>query len=247
MKNGEMRAWLRRSGPEDAAAFCEVKRHLPLPDLGPDVDGEAVRGGFLLGTSEAQYREFITRDLTWTLEAKDGVNGVRVEGFAIVLCWETLRESQVWHKRHEARLEMPDSPEAGVFAHGIFHDGKLEDVQDGFRIAYYEQLAVLPQTRAFAGYLALRALEDALETHDVVLATTVREPAFNPAAHAFMRSVGFFCVGEIEEHYDGVGRVLSEIHLLERARFLECRRSRLFTTGIERARREGFVFAPELA
>ena len=221
------RAWLRRARLEDAVSFLQVKSQLPMPEIADDGVREAVLDGFLLGTSEAQYRTFIERDLVWVLETRDAESCVQIEGFAILMRWETLQASEIWEKRHAAKLELPDA----------FH--RLEA---GVRPAYYEQLAVLPLARTFGAYLALRALENALETHDVVLTTTVREPLFNPAAHAFMRGVGFTSIGQIEEHYEGMGRLLSEIHLLERDVFLERRCSKLFTVGLERARREGFEF-----
>ncbi len=201
---------LRRAVREDAAAFLSVKTALPMPK-----NLEATGGGFLLGTSLTQYQAFIERDLAWLLESHG-----RTVGFAVVLVWETLRHSEIWGKRHEVQLE----------------PGGVSPPE---RVAYFEQLAVLPEARAGAWYLAYHATCAALAAHDGLLTTTVRQPVTNTAVLPYLRAAGFLRLGSIEETYPEVGQIVSDVHYLPKELFLERSKTALFGAGLARARRQG--------
>ena len=185
---------LRRARAEDAPTLLNIKNALQLSP-----DGQPGRGGFLLGTSLEQYRHFIAHD--WVLIA-EGVQGV--VGFAVVLGHETLRRSEVWRKREAVRLKVP----ATVF---------------GERSAYFEQLAFLPrpEARTYAKYVSFLSAKRALEEHDGVLTTVVRRPFHNRAVLPFLSVTGFRLVGEIDEAYPEVGRIVSDVFYLSRKDFLE--------------------------
>jgi ribosomal protein S18 acetylase RimI-like enzyme len=202
---------LRRAHPDDALAFVRVKTALPMPQR-----LQTTQGGFLLGTSLEQYRAFIERDLVWVLE-----DAGHIVGFAIVLGWDSLRHSELWLKRDEVKLE---TATAIVFPE---------------RPAYFEQLAVLPEARGSAWYLAYRATCEALRDHDGMLTTTVRQPVTNTAALPYLRVAGFQRVGEILETYPEVGQIVSDVHYLPKQVFLERTRNALFVKGLTRAERQG--------
>lgn len=144
-------------------------------------------------------------------------------GFAVVQPWRSLHGSPVWNRLSRVRHARP---------------GALEELQRGSGPAHYQQLAVLPQGRPRGAYLALHALEDALSTHERILATTVTAPAADLAAIRLMREVGFTALGELDEWHDGVGPVTSQLHLLRREDYLARRRSPRFAALMSHARRE---------
>jgi hypothetical protein len=185
---------LRTSISEDAPKFVEMKQQVKMPE------GEATTtGGFLLGTTEDQYRYYIENDIVSVLE-DDG----KIVGFSIVLTYETLKKSDLWKKKDQ--MQFPFLPE------NFFEDN---------RIAYYEQLAVLPDPkyRTYAKELALKSLIRGLKDHDFFFLTVVKKPIVNKAPLPFMNAVGFVEVGEIEEHYEGVGDITSSIYFLQKSDF----------------------------
>jgi hypothetical protein len=183
---------LRRARPTDAEAFIEVKRSLPMPSG----LSETAEGGFLLGTNLQTYRFFIENAFVNVLDA-----GGRIAGFAIILPDRLLRSSQIWQQKDMIRWQN-------------FDPGRFEERP----ICYFEQLAVLPASRyRFWGIsLAYLTLSAAFATHDAMFATVVKEPVFNRAALPLIEDVGGQYVGEADEVYPEVGRLLSRVYLIER-------------------------------
>ena len=185
---------LRRARAEDAPALLTVKQALKLsPNRQPQ------RGGFLLGTTVEQYRHFIAHD--WVLVAE---NAAGIVGFAVVLAQATLAQSEVWKKREAVRLTAPP-------------------LSFGARLAYFEQLAFLPspEGRTYAKYVSFLSAKRALEQHDGLLATVVQKPFHNRAVLPFLEVTGFKHVGEIDEDYPEVERIVSDVFYLDKADFLE--------------------------
>ncbi len=183
----------------DLEAVLEVKRALAMPTR----PGETATGGFILGAEREAYRQLITGGCVELLELEG-----RVVGYAVTLPDPILRASDIWRRR-----------ESIAWAPG-FDPQPLEPEP----IAYFDQLAVLPgiHVRAYGAVLGLRALARLFSAgHRHVLTTTLRAPVRNAAAHAYLRRVGACLVGQIEERYEGVGEVVSDIYHLERARFSE--------------------------
>ncbi len=186
---------LRRARPDDAACFARIKQALPMPEV-----AEAASGGFLLGTTEATYRQYIgAGHCLVALDAEDGI-----AGFGILFPDAVLRASDLWEKRDAARWSV--APES--FEHR--------------RLAYFEQLAFLPGHRRAAIGLAYRLAHDAFMQGgaEAILTTTVLEPVTNGAALPFIAAAGGMHAGSIEEEYAGAGRILSDIHLIHRRDFL---------------------------
>lgn len=179
---------LRRAQWGDVAGLMRVKAALPLEGGG--------RGGFLLGSSEAGYRALIGGAHVLVLE-----RGNEVQGFATSLPDAALQASDFWSRRAAIRFTGLDPASLA-----------------SRRLGYFDQLAVLPDPRLarwapVLGFAALTWLiQDGCEH---VFATTVTRPVVNPAALTLLRAVGATRVGEIEEVYDGVGRVISTVHHLE--------------------------------
>jgi hypothetical protein len=181
-------ARIRRASQADAEAILKVKQALALP---PDAR-EAPGGGFLLGSSLEGYRALIDAADVWVLNGTDGA----IAGFAVLLPEPVLRASELWTRREAIRWEVP----AGwaVPEH---------------RVCYFDQLAILPAARMRAAELALTALRAAVRTgHQHLFATTVAHPVRNTASLALLRALGARRVGSVDEEYEGVGRIVSDLY-----------------------------------
>jgi hypothetical protein len=179
---------IRRAAQADAEAILAVKRALALP---PDA-AEAPRGGFLLGASLESYRALIDVADVWVLTGTDGA----VAGFAVLLPEPVLRASELWARRVAIQWDTPGGwtpPE--------------------HRVCYFDQLAILPVARMRAPELALTALRQAVRTgHQHLFATVVTHPVQNTASLALLRALGARRVGSVDEVYDGIGHVVSDLY-----------------------------------
>lgn len=181
-------ARIRRASQADAEAILRVKQALALP---PDA-GEAPGGGFLLGSSLEGYRALIDAADVWVLNGTDGA----IAGFAVLLPEPVLRASELWTRREAIRWEVP----AGWTA-------------PEHRVCYFDQLAILPTARLRAAELALTALRGAVGAgHQHLFATTVAHPVRNTASLALLRALGARRVGSVDEEYEGVGRIVSDLY-----------------------------------
>jgi hypothetical protein len=188
---------LRRASIADVDGMLAVKRALRLDAGGAD----AARGGFLLGASAEQYAFFVHHANVHVLGDEDG----SVAGFAVALPDAVLRGMELWARRRSIAWDTDGGDADGW------------DAVETAPVAYFDQLAVCPtrRVRAYAPALAFAAL-DALAAagHRHVFATTVREPVLNRASHSLLRAAGTRRVGEIDELYPEVGRILSDVYHL---------------------------------
>lgn len=179
---------IRRATQADAGALLDLKRALALPAGAR----EAPRGGFLLGASLERYRALIDVADVWVLHDAQGAVG----GFAVVLPEAVLRASELWARRALIRWDAPAGwtpPEE--------------------RMCYFDQLAILPHARVRAPELALTALRAAVEAgHEHLYATIVSHPVYNAASLPLLKALGAQRVGTVEEEYEGVGRIVSELY-----------------------------------
>ena len=194
------RARLRRGAAADLEAVLAIKRALPMPGR-----AETREGGFLLGSDPATYGQLLALGRGWLLELAGG----EVVGFTLTLTDAMLRASPLWARREQITWTPGFDPEP------------LLDR----RIAYFDQLAVLPKVRRrwWSAALALHALDELIDEleHALVLTTTVREPIANQAALPYLARVGARQVGLLDEHYPEVGRIVSAVHLVEAPRYRE--------------------------
>ena len=182
-----MSARLREASAADVDALVAIKDELRFES------GLArPRGGFLLGCSPDHYAELVANGCAIVLEERE-----KVAGFAIILSDPLLRASELWARRSNIR----------------WHRGEAEP-PDGERIAYFDQLALAPgASRLNAAPLALAAVRRLIAAgHDRLYATTLQAPIRNPAALPLLRAFGARLVGQVTEHYEGVGEVVSAVH-----------------------------------
>lgn len=182
---------MRPARPTDVEGMLRIKRELKL-----DSAGDAPGGGFLLGATREQYEFLVASAQVLALVDDDGALG----GFAIALPDTVLRATDVWARRRS-----------------IEWGGGDWDALESARVAYFDQLAVLPgqRHRTYAPALALAALGRLAETgHQHLFATVVREPVMNLASPPLLHAIGAARVGSIEEDYPEVGRVLSDVYHL---------------------------------
>jgi hypothetical protein len=188
-----MKQMIRRARPEDAPAFMLIKSQLPMPRA----DDETLSGGFLLGTDEDTYRFYIKNALCLVAEEDNSV-----VGFGILLPDAMLRASDVWQRRNEAEWEI----NLALYEHQ--------------KLGYVEQLAFLSGHRKLVIALAYNLVCHVFENGtEVLFTTTVREPVLNLAAVPLILKAGGIRAGSIDEIYPVVGRIISDIWLVEKERF----------------------------
>jgi hypothetical protein len=177
---------VRPGRADDLAEIVAIKEALALDPAAPR------QGGFLLGCPPDRYAALLAAGCVLVLETERGV-----AGFAVTLPDPLLRASELWQRRALIR----------------WRDGESEPPA-GEPIAYFDQLAFAPgQLRAYAPALALAAVEQlARDGHVHLFATTLAAPAVNVASLPLLHIMGGRVVGQIEEEYDGVGAVLSDLH-----------------------------------
>lgn len=179
---------VRRGVPADAGALLAIKQALALPAG----TREAPRGGFLLGASPERYRALIDVADVWVLHDAEGA----IAGFAVLLPEAVLRASELWTRRDLIRWDAPagwEPPEE--------------------RVCYFDQLAILPHARVRAPELALCALRAAVAAgHQHLYATIVSHPVYNAASLPLLRALGAQRVGTVEEEYEGIGTIVSELY-----------------------------------
>lgn len=214
---------IRPAAPADAPGLLDVKRQLRLP---ADA-GQAPRGGFLLGTTLAQYAHFIAHDDV--LVAEDCAAG-RVVGFSIVLRHASVLRSDLWQRAQRARWDEN-------FLAALGGDAARRP------FAFYEQLGCLPDdaSRVFAKYLAFASVHRALAAYPSLITTILRVPVYNRAALPFLQVAGFEPVGRITEHYPEIGRIEAELFHLDRAEFQRRLMRPDFAAFLARAYRQGYL------
>jgi ribosomal protein S18 acetylase RimI-like enzyme len=182
---------LRRGGLDDVEDMLAIKRALPMSREGPSTR----RGGFILGSDLAGYRQLVTMGRVWLLRL-DG----RTVGYSTAYPDPVLRASELWSRQE--RIDWVGFDPATIVDHPI---------------ALFDQLAVLPGSRPrfYGTALALRAMLDLLCDHRNVLTTVVHAPVRNLAALAFVHRLGGRLVGELPEHYPEVGEIRSGLYCLD--------------------------------
>jgi len=182
-----LKARLRPAAPPDVGALVAIKEKLGFEPGTP-----RPRGGFLLGCSPERYAELIAAGCVLVLEERE-----EIAGFAITLPDAILRASELWARRSVIR----------------WHEGEGEP-PEGEPIAYFDQLALSPEaSRLNAAPLALAAVRRLMRGgHRRLYATTLQAPIRNPAALPLLRAFGARAVGQLTEHYEGVGEVVSALH-----------------------------------
>lgn len=188
-----MNTTLRKAVPGDEHAFVKIKQQLPLTMT----DGTTSTGGFLLGTDEETYLEYINSCICLVAETAQ-----EVVGFGIIFPDHVLRASDIWQRRHSAQwyvdLEKYESQQLG----------------------YFEQFAFLRGNKRSAVLLAYNITRHAyLSGCETIFTTTVNKPILNLAAIPFIGAANGIKAGNIDEEYPLIGQINSDIYLVTAADF----------------------------
>jgi len=186
---------LRISTPGDEKYFLKIKNSLPIRLT----DGKTTRGGFLLGTDEKTYLEYIKNAYCLT-----ALKANKVVGFGIIFPDVMLRASEIWEKRNDADLYI-----------------NLQQFEQQ-TLCYFEQLAFLPGHRRLVIKLAYQLVKIAFDAGaESLMTTTVNRPVLNLAALPFIKAANGIHVGNIDETYPLIGAINSDIWLIKREEFTE--------------------------
>jgi len=185
---------LRVALEHDLDAILAVKQRLRM---GFDATTPMPRGGFLLGTSPAQYARMIAAGQTQVLTDRG-----LVVGFSTALADAELRASDLWRQRGQIDL--------GEHA-------QLLSALEQLPLAYLDQLAVLPDPKyslcaVLLAYHAVAALFAG--GCAVVITTVVDQPRRNLASRPLLQAVGALRVGCIAEHHLEVGAITSDVFVV---------------------------------
>lgn len=179
---------IRKARTEDVKGFMDVKNQLPFKYT----DENTTTGGFLLGTNEETYLNYIQNDYCLVAEKDE-----QIIGFGIVLKDESVRKSDVWERRKEANWTID-----------------IDDYEEE-KICYFEQLAFLKgysrQVLRLAYHLVSYAFK---QGHQHLFTTTVKFPITNLAAVPYILKASGNKVGNIDEIYPIIGRIQSDIYLI---------------------------------
>ena len=191
---------LRPAIAGDLEAILAVKQRLRLSHEAAADAQPMPRGGFLLGTSPAQYARLIAGGRTRVLTDR----GV-VVGFTTALADAELRASDLWQRRGQIDLG---------------ERAALLSALEQLPLAYLDQLALLPDPKyrlcgALLAYHAVAALF--AEGSAVVITTVVDKPRRNLASRPLLQAVGALRVGSVAEHYPEVGAVTSDVFVVPSA------------------------------
>lgn len=214
-----MRVALRPARLTDAAALLDIKDRIRLR---LETATSRQLGGFLLGTSLAEYRQFIQHDVVLVAESDCPR---QVVGFAIVMQHDTLMQSELLKRAEQVQWE-----------------AAFRQRFDARRLAFFEQLGMLPDAafRVYAKYLAFAVTWQILQTHEALFTTVLQYPFVNTAALSFIKVVGFQHVGVVDEVYADYGRIKSDVYHLERRTFERTIDQPRFKIFLERARQAGY-------
>ncbi|MFI5171173.1 MAG: hypothetical protein ACHQFW_02225 [Chitinophagales bacterium] len=180
---------IRIANKEDAANFVAIKNALPMQLS----DGTSTTGGFLLGTDISTYEYYIENAFCLVAEVNDNI-----VGFGIIFNDELLRNSEVWIKRQQAKWNI----DLAAF--------------ENSRLCYFEQLAFLPGNKRLVIALAYNLVKWVFDQgYETLFTTTVKEPVLNLAAIPFIHAVNGYKVGNIDEVYPEIGRINSDIYLID--------------------------------
>lgn len=215
-----MKVTLRSAAAEDGLAILHIKEQLRLKLE----DSTAKRlGGFLLGTSLAEYQQFIQQDVVLVAECDEPR---QVVGFAVVMNHASLAQSALLQRAEQVQWET-------AFRTGF----------NAKHFAFFEQLGMLPDPayRVYAKYLAFAITWKIFQTHEALFTTVLQYPFLNTAALSFINVVGFEYAGMVDEVYPDIGRVKSNVYHLERQDFLAELEQPKFRNFLARAQKLGYI------
>ncbi|MDC1174235.1 hypothetical protein OAT67_02495 [Bacteriovoracaceae bacterium] len=188
-----MKQKIRKSTIQDAQHFVRIKNTLPLPKEKKDT----IKGGFLLGTDINTYKFYIENGHCLTAVVKD-----EIVGFGIILPNQLVKNSELWEKRKQVKWTI-----------------NFTDLEEG-NVSYLEQLAFVSGHRMLSIALSYNLVKSIFDGGtNFILTTTVKKPVLNTAAIPYIKSIGGFKIGNIDETYPIVGNINSDVYLIKKNTF----------------------------
>ena len=202
MSSNAPRCAVRTATLSDVDSIMAVKQALR------HVDDE--RGGFILGSPRELYCTWVKTAVVKVLQTEQA-NANRlgevseapgIVGYAICLPDAVVRQSELWQKKDHIAFSIPI-------------DSIVKE-----KIAYFEQLAVLPRYRRYVAKLLVATLDVIFaQGHQHLFSTTVSEPFNNQAAQGLYKRGAAQTVGYLREHYPEYGTIVSQLHYMPRANY----------------------------
>jgi hypothetical protein len=128
----------------------------------------------------------------------------RLQAFSVIWPNEMVRSSHVFSKRDRAGIA------PALLEHLL-----------ALRVAYCDQLPALPASGPIGVGLAIEHADPIMRRHAATLATAVVHAFRNEAALPLVAAADFKPIGQIDETYEGIGRIRSMVHLLLRHDWVE--------------------------
>ena len=158
-------------------------------------------GGFILGSPRDLYCAWLETAVVKVLQKEQCV-----VGYTICLPDVVVRQSELWQKKDRIAFSIP-----------------IDSIVNE-KIAYFEQLAVLPRYRRYVASLLITTLDAVFaQGHQHMFATTVCEPFNNYAAQGLFKRGAAQMVGYLREHYPEHGTIVSKLHYVARANYQSAR------------------------
>jgi hypothetical protein len=189
---------IRDAVPGDAAPLVEIASSVRLR---ASMDAEQQKQGFLIDISLEQYRYFIANDHVLVMEES---KSRRLVGFLVILGPRTMAATGILEKAEHiggATLNIQElDPEA---------------------CAYWEQIAFLPRYAKglYPVYLGFTGLRQAFRKYENLFGAVVSRPIPNLAPRHLLDSMGWRCIGWIDQDYPAHGRVRYDVYYLNRSEF----------------------------
>ncbi len=156
--------------------------------------------GFLLGSTSDEYAALIEHATVVVLLEEENLLG-----FGIALPDEIVRAGDLWQRRRQV----------------TWLDFSLESIEQQ-KLAYFAQLAALPEAELYVLPLALEILLRLERSeHEHLFATTVARPVRNTAALPALLTGEARVVGSINENYAEFGTIESDIHYMNMSSVLK--------------------------
>jgi hypothetical protein len=188
-----MKQKIRKSTVKDAQDFVQIKTKLPIPKN----KESAKQGGFLLGTDINTYKFYIENG-----NCLSAIFNNEIVGFGIILPNQLVIKNDLWEKRKQVNWSI-----------------NFEEIENS-NVSYLEQLAFLRGHRKLSLILSYNLVKSVFDNgSDYILTTTVKEPIMNVAAIPYISAIGGYRIGNIDEDYPSVGRINSNIYLIEKEIF----------------------------
>jgi len=189
---------IRDAAPEDADSLVEIASAVRLR---ASADTEQGKQGFLIDISLEQYRYFIANDQVLVMVESDPR---RLVGFSVVLGPRTMEATGLREKAEHI-------------------GGAALDIRalDPESCAYWEQIAFLPRYAKglYPVYLGFTGLRQAFRKYENLFGAVVSRPIPNLAPRHLLDSMGWRCIGWIDQDYPAHGRVRYDIYYLNRSEF----------------------------